>query len=344
MATHHRSYRPQNVGPWSRFVRMVLAIGVAVALAGPLPRTAVASAADAATAGRLGGTRASFAAAFGPPVVENTVNGAIYDVPGFGLVLAQFQQQEKGKVAPDERATVVTLRSPRPEGTPATTPDNHDWTIDQAFQVAARFLPTDVILEGPATATPAPVDAARQGIERSCASDALAAAFPNEPGQGACQIAFLMPTPVTVSYVTLVLGDDDDPAAGANSCDDVQTWGEATGGRMESALATLADVATIDEHDPNAVAQLRDLATRFTALSTAQSAAAVPRAARQANAQLVAAFDGFAGAIAAAATGLETGDQDTLAKAVADLDAARVLFDAANALVLSVLQRCGLTG
>src|SRR5262249_51707890 len=130
----------------------------------------------------------------------------------------------------------------------------------------------------------------------------------------------------------------------ANACADMRSWGEATGARMESALATLADVAKIDANDPNAVAQLRDLSARFTGLSTAQSTAAVPRAARGANAQLVAAFDGFAGAIAGAATGLETGDQNALAQAVADLDAARALFDAANALVLSVLQRCGLTG
>src|SRR5262249_41634654 len=153
---------------------------------------------DAATAARLGGTRASFAAAFGPPVVANEVNGSRYDVPGFGLVLVQFRQKTKGKLAPDERATVVTLRSPRPDETPATTPDDHDWTIDQAFRVVRRFLPTDVVLGAPAT--PEAIAAARSGIERSCHSDALAAVFPREPGNGSCQIALLMPTAVTVSY------------------------------------------------------------------------------------------------------------------------------------------------
>jgi hypothetical protein len=327
----------------SWFVRAVLAIAVAVGLTGsPHRAAAVPAAADAATAARLGGTRASFAAAFGPPVVENEVNGSRYDVPGFGLVLIQFRQKTKGKLAPDERATVVTLRSPRPDQTPATTPDGHDWSIDQAFQVLVRFLPTDVALQGPAT--PAATAAARQGIARSCHSDALAAVFPREPGQGACEIAFLMPTPVTVSYATLILGADADSEAIANPCADMQGWGEATGARMEAALATLGDVAKIDENDSQAVAQLRNLAARFTDLATTQSTAAVPPAARQANAQLVAAFDGFAGAITGAATGLETGDRDALNRAIADLDAARVHFDAANALVLSVLQRCGLTG
>ncbi|MEA2584369.1 MAG: hypothetical protein QOF33_2454, partial [Thermomicrobiales bacterium] len=85
-------------------------------------------------------------------------------------------------------------------------------------------------------------------------------------------------------------------------------------------------------------------ATLLAELSTAQSEAPTPRAARQASEQLVAAFDGFASAIETAATGIETGDQTVLTTAVDDLDAARAHFDAASALVLSVLQRCGLTG
>src|SRR5262245_57750767 len=209
---------PWQVGTYSWAIRVALVIAVGISLAPPVRPITAAAPNDEITDARLGGTRASFAAAFGPPVVENEVNGSRYDVPGFGLVLAQFRQKRKGKLAPDERATVVTLRSPRPEETPATTPDRRDWTIDQAFQVVVRFLPTDVALEGPAT--PEATDAARQGVARSCHSDALAAVFPGEPGNGACQIAFLMPTPVTVSYVTLILGDDADSEATVNSCAD----------------------------------------------------------------------------------------------------------------------------
>jgi len=324
---------------------VIVAGTLALVLGGALGMSTYTAAApdEELLAARLGGTRASFAEAFGAPVVENTVNGSRYDVPGLGLVLAQFRQEEKGKMQPDERATVVTLRSPRPEAAAATTPDAHDWTLDQAFQEVLRFLPEDVALEGPATAEA--TDTARQGSVRSCRSDALAAAFPDEPGAGPCQIAFLMPTAATVSYVALLLGDEDrDAGALANSCDDMRSWGEATGARMESALTTLADIAQVDENDPNASTQLKALSARFTELSAAQAAAATPRAARKASQQLVAAFDGFAAAIDAAATGLETDDQTVLAQAIADLDAARVLFDAANALVLSVLQRCGLTG
>jgi hypothetical protein len=341
------SHHPRAPGVLSWVIRVGLTVAVALASAGPSGPGANAASAPAATDetlldARLGGMRASFAAAFGAPVVENVVNGSRFDVAGFGLVLVQFRQTTK-EIDPGDRATVLTLRSPRPEETAATTPDRNDWTLDQAFQVVLRFLPADVALEGPATAEAADTD--RQGIEQSCRSDALAGAFKGEPAAGVCQIAFLMPTAVTVSYVTLILADEDpDTSRIANSCAGMQDWGEATGARMQSALATLAEVGQIDENDPAAPAQLRDLATRFADLAAAQTAAAPPRAARKAGEQLAAAFAGFAAAMTAAATGLESDDRDALAQAVADLEAARVLFDAANALVLSVLQRCGLTG
>lgn len=335
------SHAPRDVGTSSRVIRGVLVVAVAIGLAAPLrlPHPASAAVEEEQLAARLGGTRASFVEAFGTPVVENVVNGSRYDVPGFGLVLAQFRQTDRVEMLPDDRATVVTLRSPRPEDADAMVPDANDWTLDRAFQAVLRFLPADVALEGPATTEA--TGASRQGIERSCRSDALAAAFPGEPGGGACQIAFLMPSSVTVSFITLILGDDD-PGAGANVCDGMRAWGESTGARMQSALATLAEIGQIDEYDPTAPAQLQTLATRFTDLASAQTAEATPRAARRANEQLIAAFDGFAAAIAAAATGLQNDDQNALAQAIADLESAQALFDAANALVLSVLQRCDL--
>jgi hypothetical protein len=317
---------------------LVIAFMVSMSSTFRLPQPASAAVDEGIVAARLGGTRESFVEAFGEPIVENIVNGSRYDVPGFGLVLTQYLQLHGREISPDDRANVVTLRSPRPEESDATSPDGNDWTLDQAFQVVLRFLPSDVALEG--TSTPEATDEDRQGIERSCRSDALAAAFPNEPGGGTCQIAFLMPTAVSVSYITLILGDDD-PDSATNSCDGMRAWGEATGARMQSALSTLAGIGQIDENDPTAPEQLQTLATQFTNLSTAQ-AAEPPRAARRANEQLIAAFDGFAAAVSAAATGLENDDQNALAQAIADLESAQALFDAANALVLSVLQRCDL--
>jgi hypothetical protein len=263
---------------------------------------AVPKSADGALQGRLGGTRASFLDHYGAPTVENEVNGSRYVVDGFGMVLVQFRQLTKTVLNPGERATVVTLRSPRADDVPATSPDSSDWSIDRAFQALSEFLPKDVALEGSTVATP---DTSRQGFERSCVSNALAAAFPNEPAPGVCQIAFLMPTAVSVSYITLILGADDESAQSADSCSGMRAWGQTTGARMESALSTLSDIAKIDENDPNAPKQLRASADRFTELSAAQSGSETPRAAKRASEQLVTAFDGFAEAIRSAADGLE---------------------------------------
>jgi hypothetical protein len=335
-----RFERGGRLVPW---IGLLLAAAVLVGVAGPLGvRTAGAAttATNETLAARLGGTRASFVAAFGDPIGDNEASGSRYDVPGFGLVLVQYLQQENAVLAPEDRATVVTLRSPRPDATAATTPDDADWSIDQAFQAVTRFLPADVALAGPAT--PEATAADGQGLERSCHSDALAAVFPNEPAPGACQIAFLMPTSVTVSYVTLVLGDDGADGGTADRCAGMRAWGQETGARMQSALETLAEIAAIADDDPSAAAQLRTAAARFADLAAAQAAAPPPRAATRASEQLVAAFDGFAVATEAAAAGVEANDRDAVGRAVADLEAAQALFDAANALVLSVLQRCDL--
>jgi hypothetical protein len=293
-------------------------------------------------AARLGGTRASFAEVLGAPAAADEVNGSRFDVTGFGLVLAQFRQTANDELRPADRAILLTLRAPRPETAAATTPDPNDWTLDQVFPILDRFLPADVALDRPAT--PAAAGADDQGMTRTCRSAALAAAFPAEPAPGACQISFLMPTPLTVSYVTILLGAEDEGEARGDRCAGMREWGQQTGQRMQSALATLGDVAAIAEDDPTASTQLRTAATLLAELSTAQSEGPTPRAARQASEQLVAAFDGFASAIETAATGIETRDQAVLTTAVDDLDAARAHFDAANALVLSVLQRCGLSG
>ena len=144
-----------------------------------------------------------------------------------------------------------------------------------------------------------------------------------------------MPTPVTVFHVTLILGDAADDEALGNSCADMQTWGEATGGRMESALATLAGVAQIDEHDPNAVAQLRQLSTRFTDLDRAIDGGDCARPARRTRNS------------SPPSTGLpgRSGRRQRGWRRATRTPSPRPWpTDVANALALSVLQRCGLTG
>jgi hypothetical protein len=290
-------------------------------------------AAEPETDARLGGTRSSFREAFGAPLVENSVNGSRYEVDGFGMVLVQYRLSGKDEMSGDDRATVITLRSPRTEQLAATEPDPADWTVDQALQAVTRFLPSDAHLTE--SATP---EAEASELERRCASDALAELFGEN---GGCQAAFVMPTPLTVSYITLLLGGDD-IAGGGNPCDGMAEWGQQSGARMESALALLGEIAGIDDAAANAPDQLRAKSGSFAELATAQESGSVPARGARANEQLALAFNGFATAVSNAAAGLEQKNDELLTQALAELDSARALFDAANALVLSALQRCDL--
>jgi hypothetical protein len=234
----------------------------------------------------------------------------------------------------DDRATVITLRSPRAENLAATERDPADWTVDQAVQAVTRFLPADAQLT--ATATP---EAEAAELERRCASEALAALFGED---GDCQAAFVMPTPLTVSYITLLLGGDETAAGAGNPCDGLPEWGQQSGARMESALALLGEIAGIDDSAADAPEQLRAKSGSFAELAAAQEGGSVPVRGARANEQLTLAFNGFATAVSNAAAGLEQDNDELLTQALAELDSARALFDAANALVLSALQRCDL--
>jgi hypothetical protein len=289
---------------------------------------------------RLGGTRHSFVEAFGQPSTENSVNGSTYAVDGFGMVLVQYRLSGKDEMAREDRSTVITLRSERPEGMAATDPDPADWSIDQALQAVERFLPGDVELE--ATATPVSEPAEHATLERSCQSGALAEVFGDLSAGGGCQIAFLMPTPLTVSYITLLLGSDDLASSTDDPCAELPDWGRQSGARMESALSILDEISGIDETATDAPDQLRTDSAQFGQLASDQEAGPVPARGARANEQLVLSFNGFATAVDHAADGLEQQNNDLLGQALDELDSARSLFDAANALVLSALQRCDL--
>ena len=150
--------------------------------------------------GRLGGTRESFAAEYGDPVVETVESGSRYDVAGFGLVLVHYRVLED-ELRPEDIAAVITLRAPRAEETPATAPHDRDWSIAQARGVVARFLPSDSHVDESTTDG----EDTSQRLTATCRSEMLAEVYPSDPKPGTCQVGFLTPTPTTVSYVTLGL-------------------------------------------------------------------------------------------------------------------------------------------
>lgn len=157
----------------------------------------------AALAGRLGGTREGFVAAYGQP--------ALYlgpDLVGFGA-----EDEERIIVAfARDRAVQIVLLPDRPEDKPSTDPDPADWSLDTASAAAQRFLPLDAEMEDARSA---------QGVDGLVLIGCSAALKGSAAGGGngsdiTYSVRYTMPTDETVSAVTITLGDPDG-AAGADS-------------------------------------------------------------------------------------------------------------------------------
>ncbi|MGH2534241.1 MAG: hypothetical protein ACRDJW_18385 [Thermomicrobiales bacterium] len=300
---------------------------------GPLP----ARAADtAALDGRLGGTLASFSAAYGPPIEINYAIGAIFDVAGYGLVAAQFGWE----VVPEDPALpalMITLRAPRPEGVLATRPDPADWSEEDGRQQAERFLPADVTF---GAAEPS----GETGFVLPCRSEALGRVF-GDAVEHRCQASFVTPTPETVSFVTLTLtrGAEDAEGSADDTCAGVAAWARAAGDRMATAAALLAEIEAIDPEDAAAAAEdLERIAGDFQALADDQRAAGVPEAATKAHYYLIGAFSAYGEAAVAARDGLLSGNDAQIDAAVETIVGAnRGIARATNAIAEAATD-CGL--
>jgi hypothetical protein len=300
--------------------------------------------AEAVLAGRLGGTLASFEARYGMPRAGTPEDGADFAVAGYGSVFVQFKfapdptrpNRVLPKATPDSPAMVITLRAPRPETAPSTAPDPADWSLVEARTRAARFLPRDAELGD---------EVAGDGAASlPCRSEALARVF-GAAAAGGCRVGFVLPTPQTVSYVTLALapGGDAVDTGPTNPCAGAVAWSQDAGARMAAAQDVLDRVAAVADDDPDAPATLRRLGEEFAQLAAEQRAAAVPPALAAANDRLVAAFAGYASAVAAAAEGVAAGDAarvDAAVQAIADANAA---VGQATAAIRRALAGCGLT-
>ena len=290
-----------------------------------------------AVAARLGGTRTTFEAVYGAPVLDDVGSGSSYDVAGYGLVLVSFLASANAPL-PDDVAVVIVLRSPRPDDAPATEPNERDWSLDEARDASERFLPRDAELED----TPQAADHDRERVVSACRSQALAILYPNEEELGACRVTFLTPTASTVSFVTLALGGSASADVEPDPCAGMTDWAPQTGRRMAAAATTLDEIAGLDGGDPAAPERLREAAAYFTAMAQEQSERGAPVAAAEANAVLIEAFTAYASAIELAATGLAASDDATLAEAADLITEANALFQDADRLVLSALSACDL--
>lgn len=149
----------------------------------------------AARAGRLGGTREGFLAAYGQPVLY------------LGPDLVGFRSEDEERIIvafAHDRAVRIVLVPDRPDDKPITEPDPADWSLDTASAAAQRFLPLD------AEAGETRFARVANGLVLVGCSAALEESVAGGQDFGAAySVRYTMPTDETVSAVTIALGDPD---------------------------------------------------------------------------------------------------------------------------------------
>ena len=323
--------------------RVVTTLVALLVLTGFSPATFPTSAADDLLAGRLGGTLTSFEKLYGSPVSGTPEQGADFKVPDFGMVFVQFKlapdpdrpNRISTKTTPDSPAIVIALSAPRRSSQSGTVPDKGDWSLDEAKAAVRKFLPTDVELG------PLAVDGS-SGL-MTCQSDALTKVLPS--ATNACRIVFVLPTPSTVSYATLVLApveaSNDGPR---NPCTGLASWSSDTSARLATAQDLLGQLAAIDESDPEATTKLTQISSDLTDLASDQRSAETPPVADRVRDLLVDAFTSYADAATAASQGIATNDSTKIDDAVASIASAEETIGRATALLQRALTSCGLSG
>lgn len=300
-------------------------------------------AADEVLDGRLGGTLASFLEQYGDPTSGTPSQGADFIVPGYGTVFVQFKLAEdpdrpnriSSQTTPESPAMIIALSAPRDKARSATAADPNDWSLADVESAVRAFLPTG------ATMSEIVLDDSETTGSATCQSEAFASAYDGAPDS--CRIAFVLPTPTTVSFVTLVLAQPTtDDAGPSNPCTGLAPWSRDAGARLVTAQATLGELAAVDETSPEAVAQLNDVASRFIELAEAQRSTETPPVAGRVRDLLIEAFLNYADASTAAADAVATGDDAEIDRAVDAIATAESMVSRATGLLQRALTSCGL--
>jgi hypothetical protein len=286
--------------------------------------------------GRLGGSFASFVASYGEPVDNNPSIGEVFEVDGYGLVAAQFSRLARPS-DDDAPALLITLRSERDADVPATTPDDADWTIDEATDRVTAFAPADATLTDF-------TEASDGSLTATCTSEALSAAF-GQISEGGCSIRAVQTSAGRVSFVTLSLVSAtaaEDVATPVSECDGVAEWAQASGERLAKAQGLLDQLAAVDPATPTTENDLTAMQADFTDLATDQRAAEAPAAAVTANFYLISAFSGYATAVGDAMSGISTDDQDLIDRAATGIADANAKVERASSEIEQLVADCGL--
>ena len=308
----------------------------------PPARSSSAADPETAVAGRLGGTLETFVERFGESTAFIPALGPLYGVDGYGLLVAYVEGFSDGnnvsELDPSRRLNRIIVSSPRPLDRSALEPDPTDWTMTEATEHVAFFLPTDAELSA--------FDQANEGQQSSsCESDALGEIFTVRVSMQ-CRVVLIMPTPETVSYVvmTLIPADQasDDQIDAVAPCAGVVEWIRGAGNQLSATQALIADVGAIDEADPTAAAALRDIGSAFRDLAVDQRASDPPEVTAQANFYLISALTTYADAIETAADGVEQHDETLIDEAVAAFEQAEHDVAQVNSEIAQAGDACAL--
>lgn len=286
--------------------------------------------------GRLGGSRASFDAAYADQQPEVTGSGTLFSSDDLGLFLVNFQGRT---ITPDpaDRAAVIVISAPRDPGAAAETAEPADWTTEEAMTTAGRFLPDDASIE---------IDegtGSDQPEQPTCQSDLLSALdLGGGAGSIGCQIAVIQPTPETVSFITLSLTDPEIPAAHQDPCAGIAAWATATGEHMTDAEALIASIEELDLSADDAATELGDIADGLDVIADAQRELDAPPPAVRAQTSLLTALDGYVEALDLAASAITSADDTVLEQSIALATAARNDYATADDRVLLALRACSL--
>ncbi len=285
------------------------------------------------TDGRLGGSRASFDAAYADRRPEVTGSGTLFSFDDLGLFLVSFQSRTI-ELDPDDRATVIVISAPRDAGTAADAPDAADWTLDDAIATAVRFLPDDasVGFDEPTRSD--------QAAQPTCQSDLLSALDLGGDGTVGCQISVIQPTSATVSFITLSLTDPATAPAQADPCAEIGPWASATGEHMTDAEALIASIEDLDLTTDDAAAGLGAIADGLDEIAGAQRELDPPPPAVRAQTSLITALDGYVKALNLAADAITSADDMLLEQAVTLVTDARNDYATADDRVLLALRAC----
>ena len=299
------------------------------------PHRSVEQAGDFAD-GRLGGSRASFDAAYADQRPEVTGSGTLFSFDDLGLFLVTFQARTI-RADPGDRAAVIVISAPRDPGTSAEVADPADWTAEDAIATAGRFLPDDASI-----AFEEPTDP-EQPDQPTCQSDLLETLdLGTDDGTIGCEIAFIQPTPETVSFITLSLTDPAIPPVRQDPCAEIGTWATATGSHMTDAEALIASIEELDLTAADAATKLDDIADGLDAIADAQRELNAPPPAVRAQTSLVMALDGYVDALNLAADAITSAEDPLLEQAITLVTDARNNYAAADDRVLLALRACSL--